>query len=327
MRTERIAVFTLIASLLLTWGCDEKDQPAKVPPKAPDAVQAKAPDAPRAAPEAPLPTPPAGMVLVAAGPFWRGCKPEVDGECTEPEKPGRELSLGHFFIDRTEVTVGGYKACVDAGACKTDDLATPVFEGKPQPDWAWACNWGKADRAGHPVNCVAWEQAAAYCKWAGKRLPSEAEWEKAARGKDGRKYAWGNMEYAELARNALRMGNIADEAEKRRDPEWTVAAGYDDGFAGTAPVGSFPAGASPAGALDMTGNVLEWVADWYDPGYYEKAPAADPPGPSAGELRVARGGAWYGEPDTTRIGLRWPNPTRRIVAVGFRCAMTPPASK
>ncbi len=267
---------------------------------------------------------PKGMSVVHKGKFWMGCKPEIDGKCEESDKPGREVYLDMFFIDRTEVTVAQYKSCVDSGSCSAKGLDVPSWDGKEQKDWAWACNWAKPGREQHPMNCISWSQANTYCKWLDKRLPTEAEWEKAARGTDARKYAWGNTEYADLAKSGKKVANIADEAAHRRDPKWTVAKGYDDGFAATSPVASFPDGRSPCGAFDMTGNVLEWVADWYDADYYKKGPASNPKGPEKGDMHVARGGAWYGEPSTTRISLRWPNPIRRLVAVGFRCAATPP---
>jgi len=297
--------------------CDKKEA-AKTPVPKTDKQPAKKPK-PAEQPAAKI-TAPQGMLHIPKGEFWMGCKPETDKDCEEPEKPGHNVYLDDYFIDKTEVSVGQFEACVKAGSCSDKGLAVPSWNDKQQPDWAWSCNWGKPDRKNHPINCLSWEQADSYCKWASKRLPTEAEWEKAARGSDGRKYAWGNEEYAELGKAGKLVANIADESEKKRDPLWEVATGYDDGHTGTAPVGSFPKGASPHGVLDMTGNVLEWVADWYAEDYYKKSPPKNPKGPATGELRVARGGAWYGEPKYTRISLRWPNPIRRIVAVGVRCA-------
>ena len=313
LHTTFFAVFGALA--LAGAGCEKvetKQEPKPIPKK----VEKRA--------RIPLFEIPRDMRVVRAGEFWMGCKPDLDDGCEEPEKPGRQVHLDIFFIDRNEVTVSRYAACVAAGACTEEGLKMPSFGGKEQTEWAWACNWGKKDREDHPINCLNWKQADAYCRWATKRLPTEAEWEKAARGTDGRKYAWGNQEYAAMAKAGKKVANIADESEKRRDPAWTVAAGYDDGYTGTAPVGSFPEGASPCGALDMTGNVLEWVADWYDESYFGAAPKRNPPGPAKGEHHVARGGAWYGEPSTTRLGLRWVDPLRRIVAVGVRCAKSTP---
>jgi formylglycine-generating enzyme required for sulfatase activity len=213
----------------------------------------------------------------------------VDTECWDDEKPGRRVQVSAFQIDKTEVTVSAYRRCVQAGACSA-------------PATGGSCNWGQEGRGQHPVNCIDWEQARTYCTWAGKRLPTEAEWEKAARGTDGRKYAWGNRGYGA----AGLVANIADEAAKRQYPDWTVADGYNDGFVETAPVGSFPAGASPYGAVDMIGNVWEWTADWDGSGRTS---------------RVVRGGSWYGNPRYARASYRLrPAPGERNDDIGVRCA-------
>lgn len=144
------------------------------------------------------------------------------------------------------VTVAQYKKCTTDGGCT-------------EPDSGPFCNWNAKGRDNHPINCVDWYQATQYCEWAGKRLPREAEWEKAARGTDGRKYPWGDDEFAEALK---RRANIADEDARSAlgcDGIPLVAAGYHDGFVTTAPVGFFPDGASPYGARDMAGNVMEWV--------------------------------------------------------------------
>ena len=242
------------------------------------------------------------MVEVPAGEFWYGCNERVDRECDDDEKPGRTRSLDAFRIDRTEVTVAAYGECVDAGACSEDGLRMPYWSGGEKPDWAWACNWGKSGRAEHPINCVDWHQASAYCEWRGARLPSETEWEKAARGTDGRKYSWGNRGYG----SGGKVANIADETAKRKQSGWTVAEGYDDGYYGTAPVGSFPAGASPYGPLDMIGNVWEWTSDWYS---------------SEQIFRVVRGGSWLYRPRSARASNRgWYATRNRYENIGFRCA-------
>jgi formylglycine-generating enzyme required for sulfatase activity len=231
-----------------------------------------------------------GMVLVPGGSFFMGCNESVDGECDPDEKPGRNVDVAAFRIDKTEVTVEDYRKCVNSGRCSS-------------PGEGQYCNWGKSGRDRHPINCVSWDQAVAYCEWRGKRLPTEAEWEKAARGMDRRKYPWGNAGYGA----AGRVANIADESAKRVFADWTTAEGYDDGNVETAPVGSYPAGASPYGALDMVGNVWEWTSDWY-------------PG-KVGEARVVRGGSWDYPPQSARASLR--NRLRagaRNRSLGFRCA-------
>ncbi len=248
------------------------------------------------------PPPPPGMVAVPAGDFYMGCNEAVDTECDADEKPGKTVHADGFFIDLTEVTVAAYKKCVDAEACSAKGLEMPVYSGKDQPKWAWACNWKKSGRTKHPVNCLDWSQATAYCKWAGKRLPTEKEWEKAARGTEGLKYPWGNSGFG-----STKVANIADEAAKKKYDGWTIAEGYDDGYVGTAPVGSFPAGKSPYGAHDMSGNVWEWVADRRTEGKY----------------RSIRGGSWRYEPGDARASIRSGNdPASRFNGVGFRCAQS-----
>ncbi len=133
---------------------------------------------------------PADMVFVPAGKFWFGCNEDVDKECEFDEKPGTTIELPAFLIDKTEVTVADYARCVEAGQCSRDGLSMPWYEGKAQADAAKYCNWGRAGREQHPINCLDWAQARDFCRFKDKRLPSAPEWEKAARGTDGRKYAW-----------------------------------------------------------------------------------------------------------------------------------------
>jgi formylglycine-generating enzyme required for sulfatase activity/predicted Ser/Thr protein kinase len=219
---------------------------------------------------------PPGMVYVPAGEFIMG-----SDEGDSDEQPVHTVYLDAFYIDRTEVTNAQYRACVEAGAC--DALRYTTY-------------YDNADYAQHPVVYVNCDDAEAYCRWAGKRLPTEAEWEKAARGTDGRTYPWGE-------------GIDCDHAQ------------YDECDGETVPVGSKPKGASPYGALDMAGNVLEWVADWYDSGYYSQSPARNPPGPDSGEYRVLRGGSWYYSQRHAACTFRDRNYSRRRnFNVGFRCA-------
>ena len=234
------------------------------------------------------------MVPVPAGPFQMGCNEAVDGDCDSDELPYHEVTLDAYEIDETEVTVAAYAACVQAGACAEPDTG---YNG---------CNWGAADRAEHPVNCVDWGQAGAYCAWAGKRLPTEAEWEKAARGTDGRRYPWGN-------------------ATASCDFAVMYDGGVGCGTGTTWPVGSKPAGASPCGALDMAGNVWEWVADRYDSGYYASSPETNPQGPSSGSDRVGRGGGFGYDAAALRVSNRdYAPPGYAGGGLGFRCARSNP---
>jgi serine/threonine protein kinase/formylglycine-generating enzyme required for sulfatase activity len=248
------------------------------------------------------PKPQEGMALVAAGPAVFGCNPTTDRACYGDEVRADLSALPDFLIDRTEVRVNDYERCVAAGACTAEQLELEFWDGRTRRSRADTCNWKKAGRGSHPINCVNWNQAVSYCKWLDRRLPSESEWEKAARGRDGDKYPWGNVEYS----SADKVANIADESAQQKQPMWIVADKYDDGHAATAPVGSFPNGVSPYGALDMIGNVWEWTADAYD---------------EAGELRAARGGSFSDVPRTSRASNRFAlAPDVRIGTGGFRCA-------
>jgi formylglycine-generating enzyme required for sulfatase activity len=202
------------------------------------------------------------------------------GACSESDYPPHEVSLEAFEIDLTEVTQQSYQTCIDSGLCTEPACA---FDPSGTPD--------------HPVVCVSWVQAKGYCSWAGLRLPSEAQWEKAARGTDGRRFPWGDGEPSCALTN------------------------YSSCASGAEPVGSHPTGASPYGALDMAGNVWEWVEDYYAGDYYTTGPTTDPPGPASGSHRVFRGGGFgYPEEDIAVYEREDGEPTTQIDKVGFRCA-------
>ncbi len=216
----------------------------------------------------------------------------------QDEQPPHTVSLDGFWIDRTEVTNGQYRKCVDEGRC-----LPPVESGSFTRE-SYYDDDGYND---YPVVWIRWDQAEAYCAWAGRRLPTEAEWEYAARGPQGFMFPWGDSFDGSLLNYCdVDCAGVNDEA-------------VDDGYADTAPVGSYPGGASWCGALDLAGNVREWVADWF--GYYSLGEQLNPIGPSAGDSRIPRGGSWYDVPDnvrsTNRGGLS-PDYTRH--KVGFRCA-------
>ena len=237
----------------------------------------------------------AGMVKVPGGIYTMGADDGADDE-----KPARQMHVDTFWIDAHEVTVDAYAACVKAGAC-TEPTTEPSQEGY---------NWGRADRASHPVNGVSWLQAASYCAWVGKRLPMEAEWEKAARGAEARPYPWG-------------AEKPSCERAVMDDPRSGVAG---CGRSSTWPVGSKPAGASPYGVHDMAGNVWEWANDWYDPAYYARPPHKSRiEGPKDGAERVIRGGSYALYAGYMRaVGRGHADPSKAGPAIGFRCVATFP---
>lgn len=240
----------------------------------------------------------------------------------EDEKPAHQVILSPYCMDEREVTAASYAACVESGSCEAAPslVAWKDITPKERKIFSALCNGGVADRAGHPVNCVDWAAATRYCAYAGKRLPTEAEWEFAARGSDGRKYPWGDEEPDGTRLNACGKECVSWGVKNGVTMRSLYAA--DDGFAGTAPIGSFPKGASPFGLLDIVGNVWEWTSDWE--GVYHASPETDPEGPKSGIRRVVRGGAFNG------AFASWIRPTRRYSdrpetrshAYGFRCAKT-----
>jgi formylglycine-generating enzyme required for sulfatase activity len=226
------------------------------------------------------------------------------GDCEratfEDEQPVHTVTLDDFWIDRTEVTNAQYRNCVEAGVCEAPTL----------------CDWGEpmyedASKADHPVVCVDWFNADAYCLWVGGRLPTEAEWEYAARGPGGYRYPWGDT-------FDCWRGNFDDETLL---DDITVPGGEGcDGYEMTAPVGSFADGASWFGALDMSGNVWEWVNDWY--GQYPSLPQTNPAGPDTGEAKVMRGGSWFAIRGDVRSMYRSVDePFYTGHDAGFRCVI------
>ena len=254
-----------------------------------------------------LPFSAVGMVEIPGGPYHYDCNEEVFDDCDTDELPGSTRTLSTFYIDRTEVTVAEYRECVEAGACTDEGLGMPYWQYGDQPQWAWACNWNYTDHELHPINCVDFEMASSYCKWRGKRLPSQGEWQKAARGTDGRMYPWGNRRYS----RTRQLANVADETYKRFDPLWKIAWGYDDGYLATAPVGSFPQGASPYGVLDMAGNVWEWTSSH----------PIDEQGEEVEDRRWMNGGAFDSRPAIVRVTYHFSTrPMSRFPNTGMRCA-------
>jgi serine/threonine-protein kinase len=238
-----------------------------------------------------------GLLFVPAGEFAMGAS-DTDSDASDSEKPQHVVYLDVYWIDETEVSIRMYRLCVNAGACQP-----PARRGE----------FDDPDFADHAVQWVDWQDAKAYCTWAGRRLPTEAEWEKAARGTDGRRYPWG----VSIA------GNLLNFADRNLDEDWADAT-VDDGFEYGAPVGSYPAGASPYGALDMAGNLWEWVSDWYDPMYYLDSVSDNPQGPlsSPTGMHPVRGGSFLSNARNVRTAYRYGySPSTATADLGFRCAV------
>ena len=228
------------------------------------------------------------MILVPEGTFIMG-----SDEGNYDEMPQREVYLDAFYMDEYPVTNADYKKFIDETGYDPPNLSL---------HWSERYDWhermypeGQGDR---PVVIVRWVDAMAYCDWAGKRLPTEAEWEKAARGTDARIWPWGN--------------------------EWDGSRLACRGVGDTVPVGRYEEGKSPYGCLDMAGNVWEWTADWYKDKYFREAPSKNPKGPEEGEHRVLKGGAWIHSDFSVRCAMRFHKQAGYCDNyIGFRCVKSP----
>jgi formylglycine-generating enzyme required for sulfatase activity len=264
---------------------------------------------------------PDDMVLVPAGEFLMGSPAGTDG--LPDEQPQRRVYLSSFFIDRHEITNEAYAEFVYSTGHRIPENANPSST-------LWINKAPIEGIARHPVVNVSWDDAVAYCRWREKRLPTEAEWEKAARGTEARRYPWGNEWDIARANSASYWAGRTVEFSSGADWEafWVKGEGArlakEKGIRGevlTMPVGSFPQSLSPYGLYDMAGNVAEWVQDWYDPNYYRSAPLANPVGPTRGAIKSMRGGSWLKPVVSLRTTDRdWGTMDSRPSGTGFRCA-------
>ncbi len=272
---------------------------------------------------------PEGMAFIAGGKFFMGSDSVDSPALMRFSRPAHQQVVADFCMDLREVTSGEYAICSEKGECKRafHDAFWPIGKTEKQKAWEEAratysvlCNDGQAGRENHPANCVTWEQADQYCSKRGKRLPREAEWEFAARGSDGRKYPWGDEAPGPKELNGCGLECVAWR-EMMKLSEQKPLYEVDDGYFGTAPVGSFPAGKTQAGLLDMVGNVFEWTADDFK--LYPGAPA-DAMTPPDG-AKAMRGGAFNSTvAEHAEPALRFPqDATAHVHAVGFRCAADP----
>ena len=245
------------------------------------------------------------MLYIPGGLFRLGSE---DGQADE--RPSRTVRLDPYYIDETEVTNRAYAQCVAAGECEPPSSNRSAFH----PSY-----YDSGEFSDHPVLYVNWHQARQFCEWRGGRLPSEAEWERAA-GFDPEqgikhKYPWGD----EFDGTLLNYCDANCYSGEKKDPT------YDDGYGDTAPVGTYPEGRSPLRAYDMLGNVMEWTNDWYDRSYYNYAPDSNPLGPADGFAKAVRGGSWLSSREELSVSARtFYDPNEVRTNIGFRCAMPLP---
>mgnify|MGYP000221087921 CR=1 FL=1 len=268
---------------------------------------------------------PTNMAIIPAGVFEMGSS---DKQGSADEYPSHTVSLNAFYLDTHEVTNRQFRKFVKSSAYKTGaEIQGKAWAYVEDQRWtevagAW---WRRPEgqvsvwasrRGSHPVVMLTWDDAKAYCEGIGKRLPTEAEWEYAARAGSAT-----NVWLGKAQSGSREVGNVADQTHKQKfsDRPWPILDNYDDHYVRTAPVGTFAPNAW--GLYDMIGNVSEWVADWYASDYYAKSPRKNPQGPSTGHFKVLRGGAWSTSPSYLGTGVRIYNaPTTANAGHGVRCA-------
>ena len=249
------------------------------------------------------------LVCIPAGGFLMGAA-ETDAQADDDEKPQHQVYLDAFWIDRTEITNANFAKCMEAGACRPE-----VYEVSALTYTPYAVH---PDYQDFPALLYEADVAAAYCQWAGRRLPTEAEWEKAARGTDGRIYPWGNEEL-----DCTKASYLGCENTLKPHDGTGPGCGYSS-FCRTTRVDDYQTGASLYGALNMVGNVWEWVADWYSPTYYVNSPTRNPSGPEEGDFRVRRGGGTKSLASDLRVTSRASGRGHHYFdgQMGFRCALS-----
>ncbi|MEI9936400.1 MAG: bifunctional serine/threonine-protein kinase/formylglycine-generating enzyme family protein [Pseudomonadota bacterium] len=313
-----VGVVALVATGFLLLGGKHEDAAAKAGSAAPSASSAASPVASAAtsAVAPPASICPEEMVQIPSGQFFMGSALK---DAPDNEKPSHNVTVESVCMDLYEVSAKKYKACSDQGKCRRapTEVEWPKITASERTTYSPLCTGSDPEKTDHPITCVTWEMADNYCKANDKRLPTEAEWEFATRGPDGRIYPWGDDPPTADHLNACDAQCLA--WGKAHKVELKALEKGDDGFATTAPVGKFPAGRSRFGPFDVVGNVWEWVADWY--GDYQAAAAKNPLGPATGERKVIRGGAWNAGYETwLHPSFRYAQvPNAQSYGIGFRC--------